>query len=52
MNISNVLQNDYLGANLSTVNAITTSIGIYYFTTNITQRTLLNGEGWFSIHYL
>ena len=48
MNISNVLQNDYLGANLSTVNSITTSTGIYYFTTNINQRTLLNGDSNFT----
>ena len=42
--LSSVAQNDYLGANLSTVNSITTSAGIYYFTTNISSRTLLNGD--------
>ena len=44
----NVAQNDYLGANLSTVNSITTSAGIYYFTTNISSRTLLNGDSNFT----
>ena len=42
--LSSVAQNDYLGANLSTVNSMTTLSGVYYFTTNITSRTLLNGD--------
>ena len=46
--LSSIAQNDYLGVNLSTVNSITTSAGIYYFTNNISSRTLMNGDPNFS----
>ena len=49
--MSNVLQNDVIQATLSSIFAITTSTGVYLFSSDITSRTLVNSNPFARVCY-